>query len=75
MMCLRISYLSGVVFHPPSTKDESYIQYDIVESVAVALCFLRDILYFVAGLEVLVVSAILLERKKSKDGSGNKAVS
>ena len=74
MMCLRISYLSDQVFHPPMSQDKTYLNSYKTLGAAVGLCFLHDILYFLAGLEVLIVSGVLLERKNSKDGAGSKAV-
>ena len=74
MMCLRIAYLSGIVFHPPTSQDQTYLQYDTIESVAIILCYIFDVSYFFAGLELLVVASMLMYQRKRKPGSGSKAV-
>ena len=75
MMCLRIAYLSISVYHPAADGDNAYLQYDTVEAAAMILCFMFDILYFLGGLEVLVVGSTLLVQRKRKNGSGKISVS
>ena len=76
MMCLRIAYLSARVLNQSkTTNDDLYVQCNTVETAAVILCFIFDILYFLAGLEIILVASVLLARRKRKNGSGSKTVS
>ena len=74
MMVLRIAYLSNIVFHSPANGGSNSYQ-ETVESAAAVLCFIFDTLYFVSGLEVLVVAIIFLVQRKRKNGPGKISVS
>lgn len=71
MMCLRIAYLSASVYD----DGNDFAQRDVVKLASIILCFMFDILYFLGGLEVLILGSTLVVLGKRKAGSGKISVS
>ena len=71
MVCVRMAYLSDLVLYPPPTSLDAYnLQYNTIGS---RISF--DIIYLMAGLEVLVVCGVRLSNGRHKASSGSKVVS